>query len=79
MADSPQPLTKRQHELLMFLTKYFASHGYMPTTGEISVHMGLAGRGGAVRYLRELETKNYIKRRPYKFRAITLLPQRVAR
>jgi len=59
----------------MFLTNYFASHGYMPTTGEISVNMGLAGRGGAVRYLRELEAKNYIKRTPHKFRAIRLLQQ----
>jgi repressor LexA len=69
------PLTKRQHQLLSFLKSYFAEHGYMPTTTEICSHMGLAGRGGAVRLLGDLEAKKYIQRTRYKGRAIRLLQQ----
>jgi SOS-response transcriptional repressor LexA len=63
--------------MLQFISIYFDGHGYMLPTGEMAAHAGLAGRSSALRVLRELEARKYIKRTPHKPRTIRLIKQEV--
>jgi|HubBroStandDraft_6_1064221.scaffolds.fasta_scaffold4085770_1 repressor LexA len=71
----PIPLTPKQYAMLQFISNYFKERGYMPSTDEMATHAKLAGRSSALRVLRELEARKYIKRTPHKPRAIRLIKQ----
>jgi repressor LexA len=73
------PLTPRQHELLGFLRSYQASEGYAPTLQEMADRMGLKTRAGALRLLRCLERKQYVRCGPKRIRAIEILQMARAR
>ena len=57
------PLTKRQNEVLSFLTRHISSVGYPPTVREIARHFRIKGIGAVKYHLDALERKGYLSRK----------------
>jgi len=55
-------LTKRQTEVLNFLTRYISRVGYPPTLREIAKHFGIKGFSAIKKHLDALEKKGYLTR-----------------
>ena len=66
-------LTKRQEEVLTFIKKYSAEHGYPPAIREICDGVGLNSPATVFVHVKNLENKGYLKTENNKFRAIELL------
>jgi repressor LexA len=66
-------LTKRQQEIVDFIKRYSARHGYPPTVRDIGRAVGLASSSTVHQHLANLERVGQIKRDPSKPRAIELL------
>lgn len=66
-------LTKRQGEILDFVTCYLRENGYPPTIREIGDAFGFRSNRGVIDHLRALERKGFIRRNPRSSRAIELL------
>ncbi|HXE58029.1 MAG TPA: transcriptional repressor LexA [Gemmatimonadales bacterium] len=67
-------LTKRQSEILDFLKRHIAEHGYAPSFEEIAEHFGFQSLATVHEHLTNLERKGYIHRHYNESRAIELLP-----
>jgi repressor LexA len=67
-------LTKRQREILTYLTEYAAGNGYAPSFEEIASQFGYSSLATVHEHLSNLERKGYIKREYNESRAIELLP-----
>lgn len=71
-------LTKKQHDLLLFIDDTIKSRGYSPSFDEMRDHMGLKSKSGIHRLVDALEKRHAIRRLPNKARAIevtyTILP-----
>ena len=65
-------LTKRQQQVLDFITDYVRDSGYPPTVREIASEFGISSKG-AYDHLVAIEKKGYIRRDPTKPRAIELM------
>ena len=70
------PLTKKQREILDFLTQYGDTHGYAPSFEEIAERFGYTSLATVHEHLSNLERKGYIKRSYNESRAIEILPLR---
>ncbi len=68
------PLTKRQRQILDFLTSYGAEHGYAPSFEEIAEQFNYNSLATVHEHLSNLERKGYIKRSYNESRAIEILP-----
>jgi repressor LexA len=68
------PLTKRQREILNFLSSYAEEHGYAPSFEEIASHFNYNSLATVHEHLSNLERKGYIKRSYNESRAIEILP-----
>jgi repressor LexA len=68
------PLTKRQREILSFLTEYSDEHGYAPSFEEIASRFNYNSLATVHEHLSNLERKGYIKRSYNESRAIEILP-----
>ncbi|MBX7119207.1 MAG: transcriptional repressor LexA [Gemmatimonadaceae bacterium] len=68
------PLTKRQRQILDFLTSYNAEHGYAPSFEEIAGQFNYNSLATVHEHLSNLERKGYIKRSYNESRAIEILP-----
>lgn len=66
-------LTKRQNDILDFVKKYTAEHGYPPAIREICKGVGLSSPATVFVHLRNLESLGYIKTTNNKFRTIEIL------
>lgn len=66
-------LTKRQEEILTFIKKYSAEHGYPPAIREICAGVGLSSPATVFVHVKNLENKGYLKTENNKFRTIELL------
>ena len=66
-------LTKRQEEVLTFIKKYSADHGYPPAIREICLGVGLSSPATVFVHVKNLESKGYLKTENNKFRTIELL------
>ncbi len=66
-------LTKRQEEVLTFIKKYSADHGYPPAIREICLGVGLSSPATVFVHVKNLENKGYLKTENNKFRTIELL------
>ena len=66
-------LTKRQEEVLNFIKKYSAEHGYPPSIREICLGVGLNSTATVFVHVKNLESKGYIKTENNKVRTIELL------
>ncbi|MFN0097106.1 MAG: transcriptional repressor LexA [Gemmatimonadaceae bacterium] len=68
------PLTKRQRQILDFLTSYAGEHGYAPSFEEIAEQFNYNSLATVHEHLSNLERKGYIKRSYNESRAIEILP-----
>ena len=66
-------MTKRQEEILEFIKKYMAKHGYPPAIREICTGVGLSSSATAFVHVKNLEKNGYLKTTNNKFRTIELL------
>lgn len=66
-------LTKRQEDVLKYIKKYTALHGYPPAVREICKGLNLSSPATVQVHLNELVKKGYIKKQESKFRTIELL------
>jgi repressor LexA len=71
-------LTRRQKEILDFLSKHIERKGYAPTIGEIGEHFGLSSLATVHKHLANLQEKGLIKRAWNRSRALELIPATVA-
>jgi len=69
-------LTQRQHQLLQFIHGYLRDHGVPPSFEEMRVALRLKSKSGIHRLITGLEERGYIRRLPYRARAleVTRLP-----
>jgi repressor LexA len=70
-------LTKRQREILDFLTSYADGNGYAPSFEEIARQFNYTSLATVHEHLSNLERKGYIKRSNNESRAIEILPSDV--
>ena len=71
-------LTKKQHELLLFLEEKIAKSGVTPSFEEMKNKVGLKSKSGIHRLISALEDRGFIKKLPFKARAIEILkPQNI--
>ena len=66
-------LTKRQEEVLTFIKKYSAKHGYPPAIREICKGVGLSSPATVFVHVKNLEKEGYLKSTNNKFRTIEIL------
>jgi repressor LexA len=71
-------LTRRQKEILDFLTRHIERKGYAPTIGEIGEHFGLSSLATVHKHLTNLQEKGLIKRSWNRSRALELVPSSVS-
>jgi len=67
-----KPLTKRQKEILTFISDYINSAGFPPTRNDISKHFGFRSPNAAESHLRALEHKGVIRIEAGRSRGIIL-------
>ena len=72
-----QPLTRRQREILDFLTEFIEQHGYAPSLEEIGRRFGLSSLATVHKHLTNLEDKGFIRRAWNRSRSIELVPTRI--
>ncbi|MEZ5361716.1 MAG: transcriptional repressor LexA [Bryobacterales bacterium] len=68
-------LTKRQHEVLEFISQFLADNEYSPSFEEIAEGLGLASIATVHKHLTALESKGYLKRSFNQSRALELAPK----
>jgi repressor LexA len=67
-----QGLTRRQHEIFLFLRSYFEEHGYAPSYREIMEHFNLASLGSVYAYIKILIEKNVVSMKKGSSRGLVL-------
>jgi repressor LexA len=72
------PLTKRQREILNYLTASTEQNGFAPSFEEIAEHFKYNSLATVHEHLTNLERKGYIKRTYNESRAIEILPSEVS-
>jgi repressor LexA len=66
-------LTRRQNDVLNFIKKYSATHGYPPAIREICEGVGLSSPATAFVHVRNLQDNGYLKKTSNKFSTIEVL------
>jgi repressor LexA len=66
-------LTQRQHQLLQFIHGYLRDHGVPPSFEEMRVSLRLKSKSGIHRLITGLEDRGYIRRLPYRARALEVI------
>ena len=66
-------LTKRQEDVLTFVKKYIAEHGFPPAIREICAGVGLSSPATVFVHIKNLENMGILKQTNNKFRTIELL------
>lgn len=69
------PLTRRQREILEYLTEYIEEHQYAPSFEEIAVHFSFSSLATVHEHLTNLENKGFIRRSHNESRSIELVPE----
>ncbi len=67
-------LTRRQHEILDFISGHIGTKGYAPSFEEIAQRFGFQSLATVHEHLTNLERKGYIRRAPNESRAIEVVP-----
>jgi repressor LexA len=67
------PLTKRQKEVLDYVSGFLERNGYSPTLEEIASHFQLASLNGVYKHLKALQERGFIRRFTNQARSIQLL------
>jgi repressor LexA len=58
-----QPQTRRQKEVLEFITRYVENHGYKPSYELIARHLGVSSKGGVAKHIVSLENQGLLTRK----------------
>ena len=66
-------LTKKQHELLLFVHGHLQKHGVSPSYDEMKAALGLKSKSGIHRLITGLEERGFIRRLAHRARAIDVL------
>ena len=66
-------LTKKQRELLLYLEERISNSGITPSFEEMMTKVGLKSKSGIHRLISGLEERGFIKKLPFKARAIEIL------
>ena len=70
------PLTKRQREILDYLSDFIQQHGYAPSLEEIGRRFGLSSLATVHKHLSNLQEKGFIKRAWNRSRSVEMVPAR---
>jgi repressor LexA len=71
------PLTKRQKEILDYLTDFIQQHGYAPSLEEVGRRFGLSSLATVHKHLTNLQEKGFIKRAWTRSRSVEVVPTRI--
>lgn len=55
--------TKRQKQVLEFITRYIETHGYEPSYQQIAWHLGVRSKAGIAKHIAALESQGLLSRR----------------
>lgn len=66
-------LTKKQHELLMYIHHYLEDHGVCPSFDEMKEALELKSKSGIHRLITGLTERGFIRRLPHRARALEIL------
>jgi len=66
-------LTKKQHELLMYIHHYLEDHGVCPSFDEMKDALELKSKSGIHRLITGLTERGFIRRLPHRARALEVL------
>lgn len=74
-------LTRKQHELLIFIHKHFTATGFCPSFEEMRAALDLKSKSGIHRLITALEERGFLRRRAHRARALEVvrLPEELAR
>jgi len=68
-------LTKRQKEILDFITGFIDENGYSPSMEEIAEHFQFASLNAVFKHLEALESRGFLRRDSNRARSIQLSPE----
>ncbi len=71
-----QPLTKRQREILDYLTEFIDHNGYAPSLEEVGRRFSLSSLATVHKHLTNLQEKGFIKRAWNRSRSLEIVPTR---
>ena len=66
-------LTRKQHELLIFIHQHLSRHGISPSFDEMKDALDLKSKSGIHRLITGLEERGFIRRLPHRARAVEIL------
>jgi repressor LexA len=66
-------LTRKQHELLMFIHERIKESGVSPSFDEMKDALGLASKSGIHRLITALEERGFLRRLPHRARALEVI------
>jgi repressor LexA len=66
-------LTRKQHDLLVFIDQHLRSTGFSPSFEEMKAALNLRSKSGIHRLITALEERGFIARRPHRARALEVL------
>ena len=66
-------LTKKQHQLLMFIDERLKASGVAPSFEEMKNALGLHSKSGVHRLVKALEERGFLRRLPHRARALEIL------
>lgn len=66
-------LTRKQHELLMFINEHLQATGFSPSFDEMKVGLALKSKSGIHRLISALEERGFIRRRAHRARALEIV------
>ena len=72
-------ITRRQKEVIDFLSSFTSSHGYSPSYEEIAAGLGLNSLATVHKHVTNLQNKGLLQRAHNRSRSIDVLPQRKPR
>jgi repressor LexA len=76
---SAMAITRRQKEVLDFLSSFTSANGYSPSYEEIAQGLGLSSLATVHKHVTNLQNKGLLQRAHNRSRSIDVLPQRAAR
>jgi repressor LexA len=73
-------LTRKQHELLMFIDRHLRDTGFSPSFEEMKAALNLKSKSGIHRLITALEERGFLRRRAHRARALEVirLPENLA-
>ena len=66
-------ITEKQHRLLLYLNEKITENGYPPSYEELQQAMNLKSKSGIHRLIASLEERGFVRRIPYRARAVEVI------